>query len=99
MQPSSIASVTAKTGAAQLKYNGKQYFLIFGAANTRDGLRPWCALEQSSGRATLEQWFTQFKAEMDKPNGGARQLPEIDVKIRQTKVSGNDMFVMQLLTR
>ncbi|KAM0252334.1 hypothetical protein ACHAQJ_007772 [Trichoderma viride] len=99
MQPPTAASLTPKTGAVQLKYNGKQYFLIFGAATTRDGLRPWCALEQSSGRATLEQWFTQFKAEMDKPNGGAKRSSEIDVKIRQAKVSGNDMYVMELLTR
>ncbi|KAL6820861.1 heterokaryon incompatibility domain-containing protein [Trichoderma sp. SZMC 28015] len=99
MQPSSAASLTPKTGAAQFKYKGKQYFLIFGAATAREGLRPWCAIEQSSGRVALEQWFTQFKADMDKPNGGARRSPEIDVKIRPAKVSGNDMFVMQLLTR
>ncbi|KAL7800134.1 RNA 3'-terminal phosphate cyclase domain-containing protein [Trichoderma ceciliae] len=92
MQPPTAASIAPKTGAVQLKYNGKQYFLLFGAANTREGLKPWCALEQSSGRVTLEQWFSQFKADMDKPNGGVRRSPEIDVKIRQAKVSGNDII-------
>ncbi|RFU79815.1 rna 3 -terminal phosphate cyclase [Trichoderma arundinaceum] len=98
MQPPTAAALTPKTGAVQLKYNGRQYFLIFGAANTREGLKPWCAIEQSSGPATLEQWFTQFKAEMDKPNGGATRSPEteIDVKIRQTKVSGNDILAHNL---
>ncbi|KAH6605288.1 rna 3 -terminal phosphate cyclase [Trichoderma cornu-damae] len=92
MQPPTVASLAPKTGAVQLEYNGKQYFLIFGAANTREGcLRPWCALERSPGGVTLEQWFTQFKADMDRPNGGAARWPEIDVEIRRAKVSGNDM--------
>lgn len=99
MQPPNASSLTPKTGAVQLKLNGKQYFLIFGAASTKQGLKPWCALEQSSGRVSLEQWFAQFKAEVDKPNGGARRSPDIDATIRLAKVSGHDMYVMQLLTR
>ncbi|KAH0523838.1 hypothetical protein TsFJ059_008789 [Trichoderma semiorbis] len=99
MQPPSADAMTPKVGAVQLKFNGKLYSLIFGVVNTREGVKPWCALEESSGRVSLEQWFTQFKAQVDKPNGGAKRSPNIDVTVRLAKVSGHDMYIMQLLTR
>lgn len=99
MQPPTADALTPKVGAVQLKFNGKQYSLIFGVVNTREGIKPWCALEESSGRVSLEQWFTQFKAQVDKPNAGAKLSPNIDVTVRLAKVSGHDTYIMQLLTR